>query len=331
MPFFTASEKISIHAPLTGCDEELSKTQISALIFQSTHPSRGATARPISRAPCLATISIHAPLTGCDVGPPGSIRALLIISIHAPLTGCDCSRCGFPCIRLHFNPRTPHGVRREITIYKHKSRDISIHAPLTGCDQTGLLTGAENLIFQSTHPSRGATCSACLFTHRHFISIHAPLTGCDAQGFLHRYRKRYFNPRTPHGVRRGCTWCYCHLSRHFNPRTPHGVRPGCVSYLTSDYGISIHAPLTGCDHRRKNRQPWQQNFNPRTPHGVRQQTCIKKVIPIWLLEQYIDMFLRISSFILFFFVPTGKLLYNNLPFWSANLLCKTCVPHPRTA
>ena len=143
-------------------------------------------------------------------------------------------------------------------------------------------------------------------------------------------RYEYFNPRTPHGVRQ--------LSRMrittylvFQSTHPHGVRLRSSTTLLRRLSISIHAPLTGCDSSSLLPATRSSNFNPRTPHGVRLQTCIKEVIPIWLLEQYIDMFLRISSFILFFFVPTGKLLYNNLPFWSANLLCKTCVPHPRTA
>ena len=185
---------------------------------------------------------------------------------------------------------------------------ISIHAPLTGCDP-------------DTHSE--ATTSVT-------ISIHAPLTGCDANAYGRHLATYDFNPRTPHGVRpliatpimisapfqsthpsRGATIKPISISivfNNFNPRTPHGVR-----------------------RERSVPRPRLEHFNPRTPHGVRLQTCIKEVIPIWLLEQYIDMFLRISSFILFFFVPTGKLLYNNLPFWSANLLCKTCVPHPRTA
>ena len=56
---------ISIHAPLTGCDD----TQFGE-----------------KRATVL--ISIHAPLTGCDAEYE-SWMPDMVISIHAPLTGCD--------------------------------------------------------------------------------------------------------------------------------------------------------------------------------------------------------------------------------------------------
>ena len=124
-------------------------------------------------------------------------------------------------------------------------------------------------MFQSTHPTRGAT-GVCIFA---------------------KCAVRSFNPRTPHGVRlnkggiiynkewfqsthptRGATFLSrsprpvkvfqsTHPTRgatsdallkaiiisSFNPRTPHGVRP-------------VY---------RRQRQTLQQSFNPRTPHGVR--------------------------------------------------------------
>ena len=102
---------------------------------------------------------------------------------------------------MNFNPRTPHGVR-----------PLAPDSP------------AVSTVFQSTHPSRGATCPsnsriACII-----ISIHAPLTGCDPR------RNRYPQPPT-----------------NFNPRTPHGVRRLSGLSLGVHNCISIHAPLTGCD------------------------------------------------------------------------------------
>ena len=80
---------------------------------------------------------------------------------------------------------------------------------------------------------------------------------------------RYFNPRTPCGVRRRCASSYvnvitfqsthpvwgattkstgwCSSKNNFNPRTPCGVRPWAVSGLTTNILISIHAPRVGCD------------------------------------------------------------------------------------
>ena len=58
------------------------------------------------------------------------------ISIHAPLAGCDMpggTNPGHPC--------------------------ISIHAPLAGCDINRCTPFSPMILFQSTHPLRGATIS----------------------------------------------------------------------------------------------------------------------------------------------------------------------------
>ena len=60
---------------------------------------------------------------------------LLHISIHAPLAGCD-------------------DMQQAVTDTK---LEISIHAPLTGCDPRGAGSPPLRALFQSTHPSRGAT------------------------------------------------------------------------------------------------------------------------------------------------------------------------------
>ena len=173
--------QISIHAPLTGCDNMENIYTLEGWLFQSTHPSRGAT----------STASAHH-------SPP-------LISIHAPLTGCDAIRSLLYGVQSDFNPRTPHGVRPAPFLAVNVQTPISIHAPLTGCDCCQLanrteifiisihapLTGCDPVVqtaawqdfqFQSTHPSRGATkfkrSSCCTNT----ISIHAPLTGCDGVG-----------------------------------------------------------------------------------------------------------------------------------------------------
>ena len=103
--------------------------------FQSTHPARGATdggtcrhtpdrcyfnprtprgVRPIADYMGIPTgvISIHAPREGCDAEQP-ELMAAIKISIHAPREGCD-SLFGISrnLRNIHFNPRTPRGVRR---------------------------------------------------------------------------------------------------------------------------------------------------------------------------------------------------------------------------
>ena len=123
--------------------------------FQSTHPSWGAT-REHAYKMCLRLISIHAPLVGCD-------------SCAVPIL----ATCGY------FNPRTPRGVRHGPKNTSTAATGISIHAPLVGCDLmhditvngpkdfnprtprgVRLVNGAPdqlNTLFQSTHPSWGAT------------------------------------------------------------------------------------------------------------------------------------------------------------------------------
>ena len=166
--------------------------------FQSTHPLRGAT-KPVIKPRLGGEISIHAPLAGCDT------RLLLFptpaaISIHAPLAGCDPLICrkiwgeflfqsthplrgatGKPIRAKKYTQFQSTHPLRGATGYGRSRlgrRNISIHAPLAGCDDVGRND-------ESQHP----------------ISIHAPLAGCDYKKDPRRYSQRYFNPRTPCGVR----------------------------------------------------------------------------------------------------------------------------------
>ena len=170
------SHRISIHAPLAGCDSvwikvlylmqyfnprtpcgvRRKKRLDNSIVnqFQSTHPLRGAT-------------------TWIGVGLAESL-----ISIHAPLAGCDSrSRCR-PKQAGNFNPRTPCGVRHS-QYFSHTVRTK----------------------FQSTHPLRGATLKCkllcCLFK---FQSTH-PLRGATLNHSVSPPFVGNFNPRTPCGVR----------------------------------------------------------------------------------------------------------------------------------
>ena len=108
-------------------------------------------------------------------------------------------------------PRLPHGHGLRV--------DISIHAPREGCDPQAAPGFVERVLFQSTHPVRGATMgnqaimdmSEFQSTHpvrgatKHgaerraeaLISIHAPREGCDGMISFAPRRTWYFNPRTP--------------------------------------------------------------------------------------------------------------------------------------
>ena len=166
---------ISIHAPRAGCDSIPWQTSVESWI--SIHaPRAGCDVLPRQDSK-LSQISIHAPRAGCDhqTASKGHSEA---ISIHAPRAGCDLGRKACPARTVHFNPRTPCGVRQP-------------RAPATGAtylfQSTHPVRGAtreaadelRNYIFQSTHPVRGATRSRAEDQAGQEISIHAPRAGCD--------------------------------------------------------------------------------------------------------------------------------------------------------
>ena len=149
------------------------------LVFQSTHPSWGATAglwvskrrqrnfnprthRGVRQCFCYVhfaeiDISIHAPIVGCD----WCARVLPVfyswISIHAPIVGCDYDALSKPSKRQMISIHAPIvGCDLIKTAVMDASIVISIHAPIVGCDNEG------TLMSMSTN-----------------ISIHAPIVGCD--------------------------------------------------------------------------------------------------------------------------------------------------------
>ena len=167
--------------------------------FQSTLPARGATA-PLCDGVAVGGISIHAPRTGSDRGG-GWWCSGAAISIHAPRTGSDPR----PSAALPVAP------------------SISIHAPRTGSDK-GDVVGRDILIFQSTLPARGATCSALRDVPRAAVfqstlpargaTVSGAMEDADGEISIHA-------PRTGSDHRRGRT--------------------------TDSHHISIHAPRTGSD------------------------------------------------------------------------------------
>ena len=86
---------------------------------------------------------------------------------------------------------------------------------------------------------------------------------------IFRSKLRYFNPRTPCGVRRSQHLRERQQHRHFNPRTPCGVRPAAFfdSYCIGVFQ-STH-PMRGATVAHLFEPVGKINFNPRTPCGVR--------------------------------------------------------------
>ena len=175
--------------------------------FQSTHPLRGATRSQRGIAVCL------------------------FISIHAPLAGCDTVLLRVCLTFLHFNPRTPCGVRRKSGKYTHQIRYY--FNPRTPCGVRPLTVAPAN------SPRK--------------ISIHAPLAGCDGANLSIAQDGTYFNPRTPCGVRR-----YAIDFRQTSQRISiHAPLAGCdwdSEAYRQRVEISIHAPLAGCDSKNVQRK-----------------------------------------------------------------------------
>jgi len=101
-------------------------------LFQSTHPSRGATPGSGRMPPGIRFQSTH-PSRGATKQRQVAFIAQLI-SIHAPLTGCDASFRSISSPILSF--QSTHPSRGATRLMDH---------------QVGVRR------FQSTHPSRGAT------------------------------------------------------------------------------------------------------------------------------------------------------------------------------
>ena len=221
--------EISIHAPRVGCDLKRGGFVGLLCLFQSTHPVWGATDYRSPRKFKLGFQSTH-PVWGAT---PSGRHSGHFSGYFNPRTPCGVRRphrhqtSGTPS---YFNPRTPCGVRPVAPLGAGDPGGISIHAPRVGCD----------ILAASSNDSART------------ISIHAPRVGCDSGCKYCRPSHRYFNPRTPCGVRRENLILGALPPHYFNPRTPCGVRPrsSCHSWVEAD-------------------------FNPRTPCGVRRSVVIR--------------------------------------------------------
>ena len=179
------------------------RTRLSAVnwsIFQSTHPVWGATQRYLDSISDQLFQSTH-PVWGATDASATSARQASI-SIHAPRVGCDHTLLSCVPGFHDFNPRTPCGVRLLIDVKHTANIDFN---PRTPCG------------VRRSSPHGGRDLLG--------ISIHAPRVGCDPHGVGPRKAKR----------------------KYFNPRTPCGVRPATCGVFTDSHKISIHAPRVGCD------------------------------------------------------------------------------------
>ena len=129
--------KISIHAPLAGSDSIPAALLTTPTIFQSTLPSRGATA--------AAAGTLH-PFQYFNPRSPRGERRMIRYSLER----AQGFQSTLPSRGATKDWESGRGVC-----------DISIHAPLAGSDFGALINGIQATKFQSTLPSRGATRALC--------------------------------------------------------------------------------------------------------------------------------------------------------------------------
>ena len=82
-------KKISIHAPLTGCDCKVQSSTVLTEEFQSTHPLRDATFQTPKKPHKYRRFQSTHPLRDATLRDIANYLEDVSISIHAPLTGCD--------------------------------------------------------------------------------------------------------------------------------------------------------------------------------------------------------------------------------------------------
>ena len=235
--------EISIHAPRTGSDHgQLAldaggvnfnprsphgerhtgphSTNKNAISFQSTLPARGATVQAYRDAPEYIQFQSTLPARGATFLLLRR-RVCLPISIHAPRTGSDgLGVTGF-LLSKDFNPRSPHGERRNfltaISAATHfNPRSPHGERPRHLCQGRGRgnfnprsphgerrrAVGIPDLVQISIHaPRTGSDCFKSQGSPRRDISIHAPRTGSDGNRDGFRPCAYDFNPRSPHGER----------------------------------------------------------------------------------------------------------------------------------
>ena len=161
-------------------------------------------------------------------------------------------------------------MRGATQAYEHHQHrpNISIHAPLAGCDRSRISKTIDFMLFQSTHPLRGATKKSRRPAVKFLFQSTHPLRGATKKS---RRPALKFLFQSTHPLR-GATELLDKITfriRYFNPRTPCGVRLFCHYRADCSFNISIHAPLAGCDFRKARFRPRGEYFNPRTPCGVR--------------------------------------------------------------
>ena len=199
-------------------------------------------------------------------------------------------------MEFDFNPRSPHGERREAAAALRRGAEFQSTLPARGATRhCNPADAPQPEIFQPTLPARGATVGADVLFHPAFrISIHAPRTGSDtgsasawaqtaqfqstlpARGATPSGQPEYASPQISiHAPRTGSDPRFFGGGGgggDFNPRSPHGERPARSALRSCCSAFQPTLPARGATYAVPSTITPARNFNPRSPHGERRST-----------------------------------------------------------
>ena len=214
-------------------------------------------------------ISIHAPRTGSDkereLGAPVPLKFQSTLPARGA-TWLDYQADDYPA---DFNPRSPHGERRQHDADGQPRENFNPRSPHGERHMQSWLPCCCCGYFNPRSPHGERRAAHQWRTDADGISIHAPRTGSDVSYSAHSFAISIFQSTLP---ARGAT-----IAIRSGTRT-HGIsihapRTGSDSTTRSASrprkGISIHAPRTGSDVSVDRVVGSRDYFNPRSPHGER--------------------------------------------------------------
>ena len=238
-------DRVSIHAPWEGCDEDITIPQIRALGFQFTHPGKGATST-YQRGRCPACCFNSRTLGRVRPTRPRSPPDLDRFQFTHPGKGATLTSGQTLFFFRSFNSRTLGRVRLKITPLALFSISVSIHAPWEGCDERLKVFASLATCFNSRTLGRVRLFVLVEVADARPVSIHAPWEGCD------------YTQLFKAGVLAGFQFT------HPGKGATHGMH---IDNLINE--VSIHAPWEGCDALGRSPRPCGAGFNSRTLGRVR--------------------------------------------------------------
>ena len=237
---------------------------IELVEFQPTLPARGAT-KPVSAELCALYFNPRSP-HGERHWERVGMGADRTISTHAPRTGSDLFGLKqMQACQRDFNPRSPHGERLAHTAFFHHAPIFQPTLPARGATEqkSGGYAALKNFNPRSPHGERPALlCAAVLHIA---ISTHAPRTGSDkhiGKAFRDISSISTHAPRTGSDIARRAIQ---NFRQNFNPRSPHGERRGGAGKKSRHARISTHAPRTGSDNAQHGGDPSNKSISTHAP------------------------------------------------------------------